>query len=217
MLLLVGLGNPGREHAGHRHNVGFMVVDTIIDRFGLGASKRRFHGAVAEGRIDGTRVLALKPLTWMNRSGIAVLEAARYYRLTASEVIVFHDELDLRPGKIRAKRGGGSAGQNGLRDIDRHLGSDYRRVRIGIGHPGNRDNVMPYVLHDFSKADHEWLDEALAGIAAAAPLLVADDDPGFMTKVALLVGPPPHKTPPPSAALPDGAGAGFTPPPDEDD
>ena len=190
MLLLVGLGNPGPEHAGHRHNVGFMAVDAIIHRCSFAAPRRRFHGVVAEGRIDSAKVLALKPLTWMNRSGIAVLEAARYYRLTPAEVIVFHDELDLRPAKVRVKRGGGSAGHNGLRDVDRHLGRDYRRVRIGIGHPDDRDSVMPYVLHDFAKADHEWLDTVLAGIAQAAPLLVAGDDPGFMTKVALLVNPP---------------------------
>ena len=204
MLLLVGLGNPGPEHARNRHNVGFMAVDAISQRFSFASPRRRFHGLAAEGRLDDIKAIALKPLTWMNRSGLAVAEAAHYYRLLPEEIIVFHDELDLRPAKVRVKSGGGHAGHNGLRDLDRHLGVDYRRVRIGVGHPGDRDDVMPYLLSDLAEGDQDWLDRVLGAIVEATPLLAAGDDPGFMTKVALLISPPQLKPakpkPPPPAA-----------------
>ena len=195
MLLLVGLGNPGREHARNRHNVGFMALEAIAVGHNFGRPRRRFHGAVREGLLGGKRTLALWPETYMNRSGQAVKAAAHYYRLAPASVIVLHDELDLKPGKVRVKRGGGSAGHNGLRDIDSRFASDFRRVRIGIGHPGHRDDVMPYVLSDFAKADAGWLEPLIEAVAEAAPLLAVGDDPGFMTKVALIANPPPPQAP----------------------
>ncbi len=193
MLLLVGLGNPGRGHARNRHNVGFMALEAIARRYEFGRARRRFHGDVREGLLGGKWTLALWPDTHMNRSGQAVGAAAHYYRLAPGSVIVLHDELDLVPGKVRVKRGGGTAGHNGLRDIDSRFASDFRRVRIGIGHPGHRDDVMPYVLSDFAKADAGWLERVIEAVAEAAPLLAVGDDPGFMTKVALIVNPPPPK------------------------
>ena len=197
MLLLVGLGNPGREHARNRHNVGFMALEAISRCHGFGRARRRFHGAVREGLLGGKRTLALWPETYVNRSGQAVEAAAHYYRLAPGSVIVIHDELDLKPGKLRVKHGGGTAGHNGLRDIDSRFGADFRRVRIGIGHPGHRDDVMRYVLNDFAKADSVWLDPLIEAVAEVAPLLAVGDDPGFMSKVALLLAPPPK---PPRAA-----------------
>ena len=193
MLLLVGLGNPGREHARNRHNVGFMALEAIALRYDFGRARRRFHGTVREGLLGGKRTLALWPETYMNRSGQAIGAAARYYRLAPDSVIVLHDELDLKPGKVRVKRGGGTAGHNGLRDIDSRFASDSRRVRIGIGHPGHRDDVMGYVLNDFAKADAAWLGPLIEAVAEAAPLLAVGDDPGFMSKIALIVNPPPPK------------------------
>ena len=193
MLLLVGLGNPGREHARNRHNVGFMALEAIAVRYEFGRARCRFHGAVREGLLGGKRTLALWPDTYVNRSGQAVGAAAHYYRLEPGSVIVLHDELDLAPGKVRVKRGGGTAGHNGLRDIDSRFASDFRRVRIGIGHPGHRDDVMRYVLNDFAKAEATWLEPVIEAVADAAPLLAVGDDPGFMTKVALIVNPPPPK------------------------
>ncbi len=198
MLLLVGLGNPGRRHASNRHNVGFMALEAIALHYGFGRERRRFHGAVREGLLGGKRTLALWPRTYMNRSGQAVEAAVHYYRLAPSSVIVFHDELDLSPGKVRVKRGGGTAGHNGLRDIDSRFASDFRRVRIGIGHPGYRDDVMPYVLSDFAKADAAWLGPLIEALVEGAPLLALGDDPGFMTKVALILNPPPPKPPQPT-------------------
>ncbi|MBM3518167.1 MAG: aminoacyl-tRNA hydrolase [Alphaproteobacteria bacterium] len=186
MLLLVGLGNPGPEHSRNRHNVGFMAVDAIIHRHSFGPARRRFHGVVSDGTLAGERVLALKPQTYMNRSGISVAEAAHFFRIAPPEVIVIHDEIDLVGGKLRVKRGGGTAGHNGLRDIDAHIGRDFRRVRIGIGHPGVRELVMPYVLSDFAKDEREWLDPLLKALAEAAPLLAQGDDAAFMSRVALL-------------------------------
>ena len=199
MLLLVGLGNPGREHARNRHNVGFMALEEIARRHDFGRARRRFHGAVREGLLGGKRTLALWPETYMNRSGQAVEAAAHYYRLAPAAVIVIHDELDLMPGKVRVKRGGGAAGHNGLRDIASRFAADFRRVRIGIGHPGHRDAVLRYVLNDFAKADAAWCGPLIDAVAEAAPLLALGDDPGFMTKVALILNPPPPK-PPPSVA-----------------
>jgi PTH1 family peptidyl-tRNA hydrolase len=186
-LLLVGLGNPGREYAGQRHNVGFMALDAIADRHGLSPPRNRFRGSVREGAVDGIRVLALKPMTFMNESGRAVGEAARFYKLGPDAVVAFHDELDLAPGKVRVKVGGGAAGHNGLRSLDAHLGANYRRVRIGIGHPGHKDRVLGHVLHDFSRDDAAWLEPVLEAIAEAAPDLVRGEDANFMNRVALRV------------------------------
>jgi len=201
-LLIAGLGNPGEKYARHRHNVGFMVVDAMADRYRFGPFRPRYHGAVAEGALDGRKTLLLKPMTYMNESGFAVGAAMRYLKLPASAVVVVHDEIDLVPGKLRAKAGGSDAGHNGLRSVTSVIGPDYRRVRIGVGHPGSPERVQPYVLHDFSKADQEWLVPLMGAIVEAAPYLAADDDPGFMNRVALLIKPP--KPPKPKPGEPDG-------------
>jgi PTH1 family peptidyl-tRNA hydrolase len=192
MRLLVGLGNPGPAYAGHRHNIGFMAVDAVARHFGFDPFRRRFQGAVAQGEIAGERIIALKPETFMNESGRAAGEAARYFKLEASDVIAFHDELDLKPGKVRVKTGGGAAGHNGLRSLDAHIGSDYVRVRLGIGHPGSPDRVTGFVLSDFTAAERLWRDPLLAAVAEALPLLINGDATGFMTRVA-------HQAPPPPA------------------
>lgn len=199
MLLIVGLGNPGREHAGNRHNVGFMAVDAIVRRYGFSAPRTRTqpNGVFSEGSIDGEKVIALKPLTFMNLSGQAVGGAMRYWKLTPADVTVLYDEIDLAPGKVRVKRGGGAGGHNGIRSIDDHIGPDYRRVRIGVGRPQEREEVINWVLRDFHKADRDWLDKTLDAIADAMPLIVAGDDPAFMSKVALLTQPPRPKKPAP--------------------
>ena len=185
--LFVGLGNPGPRHARNRHNVGFMAIDAIAERWRAASWRRRFRGEVAEADLDGHRVLLMKPRTFMNESGRAVAEAVRFYKLPLDRLVVFHDELDLAPGKLRVKLGGGTAGHNVLRSLAACLGSpDFKRVRIGIGHPGHRDRVVPYVLSDFAKADAAWLEPLLEAIAEAAPLLAAGDDSGFMNRVALL-------------------------------
>lgn len=186
MLLLVGVGNPGPEHAGQRHNIGFMAVDAIVRRHGFSPWRSKFQSLVAEGTVAGNKVLVLKPATYMNRSGQAVAAAAQFYKLTPSELIVVHDELDLRPGKLRVKRGGGSAGHNGLRSIDAHVGPEYLRVRIGIGHPGEKDLVTSYVLHDFAKEERARMDALVEAMAEAFPLLATGDEVGFMNKVAIL-------------------------------
>jgi PTH1 family peptidyl-tRNA hydrolase len=187
-LLIAGLGNPGEKYAGHRHNVGFMAVETIAARHKFGTWRQRHHGYIAEGMLAGRKTLLLRPMTYMNESGRAVGDAVRFLKLPLSSLVVIHDELDLAPGKLRAKSGGGDAGHNGLRSITAALGPDYRRVRIGIGHPG-KPAVLAYALHDFSKADREWLLPLLDAIAESAPFLAGDDDPGFMNKVALLTKP----------------------------
>ena len=169
MKLFVGLGNPGAEYAFNRHNVGFMAVDAIAAADGFPAWRKRFSGLAAEGRLGHEQVMLLKPQTYMNESGRSVGEAVRFYKLDLADVIVFHDELDLTPGKVRVKAGGGSAGHNGLRSLTAHLGNDYVRVRIGIGHPGARELVKHWVLHDFVKSDRDWLEPLLDAIAKAAP------------------------------------------------
>lgn len=179
MLLLVGLGNPGAKFAGHRHNVGQMAIDAIHRRHGFPPWRRRFHAEISEGMLAGEKVLLLKPQTYMNNSGSAVGEAMRFYKLAPRDVIVIHDEVDLPPGKTRMKDGGGTAGHNGLRSIGGSIGDSFRRVRIGIGHPGVRDAVPHYVLHDFAKADREWLDPMLDAIAEYAPLLAEGKDQTF--------------------------------------
>ncbi|HEX7389171.1 MAG TPA: aminoacyl-tRNA hydrolase [Acidiphilium sp.] len=187
MKLWVGLGNPEPGMARNRHNIGFMAIDVIADRHGFSPWRRRFSGAVAEGSIGGEKIIALKPATYMNASGEAVQPAAAFFKLAPDAITVFHDELDLVPGKIRVKRGGGAAGHNGLRSIDQRLGAqDYWRVRIGIGHPGDKARVHGYVLGNFSKADEDWLVPALEAVSDSAALLAGDKPEDFMTRVALL-------------------------------
>ena len=190
MLLVVGLGNPGPEHAYHRHNIGFMAVDDIVHRHGFSPFRARFQGRLAEGRLAGDKALVLKPSTYMNLSGQAVGEAMRYFKLTPEQVVVIYDELDLAPGKCRVKRGGGTGGHNGIRSIDRHIGPEYWRVRLGIGHPGHKDRVHGYVLHDFAKSDEDWLDPLLEAVADAFPLMAEGEPERFMTRVAMLTTPP---------------------------
>lgn len=189
MLLLVGLGNPGSEHKRQRHNVGFMAVDAIAEQHNFHPFKKRFQGELAEGVLNGAKALLLKPQTYMNLSGKSVGEAVHFYKLPPTQVVVVHDELDLAAGKIRMKAGGGHAGHNGLRSVDAAIGPDYRRLRIGIGHPG-KDRVLGYVLQNFAAEEHDWLDPLLTAIAAEAGYLARGDDTGFMTKVALRLQPP---------------------------
>jgi PTH1 family peptidyl-tRNA hydrolase len=185
MRLVVGLGNPGTQHVGNRHNIGFMAVQEIARRHGFGPWRRRFQGVATEGLIGAERGLLLLPGTYMNESGRAVGEAAHFYKLALSDIVVLHDEVDLPPAKIRVKAGGGIAGHNGLRSISAHVGNDYRRVRIGIGHPGDKERVHGHVLGDFSKAEREWVD-ALAGVIADnAGLLAKGEDATFQNKVHL--------------------------------
>ena len=192
MLLLVGLGNPGAKFAFNRHNIGFMAVDKIISHQGFGQNRKRFHGLVSEGFLAGKLTVILRPQTFMNESGRSVGEAARFYKLKPHEIVVIHDELDLAPGKLRAKKGGGLAGHNGLRSLAAHIGSDFRRIRLGVGHPG-KEKVLGHVLRDFNKSDDEWLAPLLNAIAEAAPLLVGNDDAAFASKVALILNPQTNK------------------------
>jgi peptidyl-tRNA hydrolase, PTH1 family len=188
VLLWVGLGNPGPEAARQRHNVGFMAVDRIAAQHGFSAWRQKFRGLLAEGRVGSARVLALKPLTWMNASGEAVQAARAFHKLELDAITVFHDELDLAPGRVRVKRGGGAAGHNGLRSCDRMLGSaEYWRVRLGIGHPGSKERVLGHVLGDFARAEQGELDTMLDAVAEAAPMLAAGEVEPFMTRVALRV------------------------------
>lgn len=187
MLLWVGLGNPEPGMARQRHNIGFMALDVIAIRHGFSPWRQRFKGLVAEGQIGGQKILALKPQTYMNASGESVQPAQAFYKLDPEAITAFHDELDLVPGKMRVKRGGGAAGHNGLRSMDRMLGTpDYWRMRLGIGHPGSKARVMPHVLGDFAKVDLDWLLPLLDAVADAAALLAAGKPEDFMTKVALL-------------------------------
>ncbi len=185
MLLFVGLGNPGAKFAGHRHNIGFAVVDEIARRHGFAPWRRRFQGETAEGTLDRERVVLLRPLTFMNELGRAVQEAANFFKLSAGEITVFQDELELPPAKVRVKVGGGIAGHNGLRSISAHIGNDYRRVRIGIGHPGVKELVHNYVLSDFAKSERPWVEALGEAIADNAGLLTADRDSTFQNKVHL--------------------------------
>jgi PTH1 family peptidyl-tRNA hydrolase len=189
MQLFVGLGNPGGKYAHHRHNIGFMAADAIAEAHGFGPWRRKFQAEVAEGRLGGGKVLLVKPQTFMNLSGQSVGEAMRYLKISPEDIWVFHDELDLVPGKLRVKQGGGHAGHNGLRSLHQHVGAEYNRVRLGIGHPGHKDLVSPYVLHDFARADRDWLDPLLAAVGREAGRLAAGDPPGFMNAVALATRP----------------------------
>lgn len=185
MQIWTGLGNPGPRYAMHRHNVGFMVLDTIAEIHGFGPVQKKFSGWAQEGRIGQEKILLLKPATFMNESGRAVGEAMRFYKLDMGALTVFHDELDLAPFKVKVKQGGGTAGHNGLRSIDSHLGKDFRRVRIGIGHPGHKDRVTGHVLGNYAKAEMNDLADMLAAIGAEADWLAAGDDARFMNDVAL--------------------------------
>ncbi|WP_119678043.1 aminoacyl-tRNA hydrolase [Indioceanicola profundi] len=196
MMLVVGLGNPGPEYERHRHNVGFMAVDDVHRRFGFSPWRRRFQGLSAEGTVGGEKILALKPQTFMNLSGQAVGEAMRFYKMIPDQVVVFHDELDLPAGRIRVKRGGGHGGHNGLRSIDDHIGKDYWRVRVGIGHPGSKEKVHGWVLSNFAKSDEAWLEPLLDAMTREFPLVAAGEPEKFASRVALLIQPPkPPKAP----------------------
>ena len=197
MLLLVGLGNPGSEYSGNRHNVGFRAVEEIHRRFRFTRYRVKFEGEIADGDIDGVKVLLLKPSTFMNESGRSVGAACRFYKIEAEDVVILHDELDIALGKLRVKAGGGLAGHNGLKSIAQHIGQDFRRVRIGIGHPGDKGRVTGHVLSDFSKADGELVEKIVDGIADAVPHLVQGRDSEFMSKAALIINPPPAKKPNP--------------------
>ncbi|NPD16420.1 aminoacyl-tRNA hydrolase [Xinfangfangia sp. D13-10-4-6] len=190
MKLFVGLGNPGTRYAGNRHNIGFMALDRIAQDHGFGSWRKAFQGEVAEGRLGAEKVILLKPATFMNLSGQSVRAAMDFYKLGPDVLTVFHDELDLAPGKLRVKQGGGHAGHNGLRSIHGHIGEAYHRVRLGIGHPGHKDAVAHYVLNDFSKADQTWLDALLSGISDGAAALAGGDAQKFMNAVSLRTAPP---------------------------
>ncbi|MBO6718765.1 MAG: aminoacyl-tRNA hydrolase [Rhizobiaceae bacterium] len=187
MRIIAGLGNPGQKYENNRHNVGFMAADAIVRRHSFSPWSKKFQGLIAEGSLGGDKVLLIKPQTYMNLSGQAVGEAMRFYKLTPADLVVLYDEIDLAPGKVRVKTGGGSGGHNGIRSLDSHIGKDYRRVRIGVGHPGVKEMVHGHVLGDFAKADAEWLEPLLDAIGDAAPMLVSGDDNGFMNKVSLAV------------------------------
>ena len=199
MKLWVGLGNPGAKFAGNRHNIGFMAVDRIAADHGFSPWRKGFQGLVAEGRLGAEKVALLKPETFMNLSGQSVQAAVTFWKLPLADLTVFHDELDLAPGKMRLKQGGGHAGHNGLRSIHGHLGDDYARVRLGIGHPGHKDAVAAYVLHDFAKADADWLDDLLRGISDGAEALATGDGQKFMNAVSLRTSPPRSSTSPAAA------------------
>ena len=189
MKLFVGLGNPGSKYAGNRHNIGFMALDQIASDHNFAPWRSKFQGKLAEGRLGREKVMLLKPETFLNLSGQSVGEAMRFFKLEPSDITVFHDELDLAPGKCRVKTGGGHAGHNGLRSMHQHIGPEYQRVRLGIGHPGHKDRVSGYVLHDFAKADAEWLDDVLRGIGDGAPDLAEGEASRFMNAIARRVIP----------------------------
>lgn len=199
MKLFVGLGNPGAKYEKTRHNIGWLAVEAIARAHGFSPERSKFQALMAEGKLGTEKVFLLKPQTFMNLSGQSVGEAMRFFKLEPTDVVVFHDELDLAPGKCRVKYGGGHAGHNGLRSCHEHIGPHYARVRLGIGHPGDKRLVSGYVLHEFAKADWAWIDPLMAGIADGAPLLAADDDAGFMNKVALKTKPPRRDGPPKGA------------------
>ena len=200
MQLFVGLGNPGAKYAGNRHNIGFMALDRIAEDHGFAPWRAKFQGEMTEGTLGREKVLLLKPATFMNLSGQSVGEAMRFYKLTPADVTVFHDELDLAPGKVRVKQGGGHAGHNGLRSIHQHIGPEYQRVRMGVGHPGHKDRVAGYVLSDFAKAEQDWLDDVLRGCSDGAKDLAEGDAGKFQNAVGLRVNPPRNKDKPASSA-----------------
>ena len=193
MYLLVGLGNPGAKYAGNRHNIGFMAVDEIVRRHCFSPWRKRFQGETAEATIGGEKVLALKPMTYMNESGRAVGAAMRFFDIDPARLIVLYDEIDLASGKVRVKFGGGAAGHNGIRSIIAHAGPHFQRVRLGIGHPGEKGLVHPHVLSDFAKADKVWLEPLIDAVAENIPLMFRGEDASFQNKVHLALNPPPEK------------------------
>lgn len=195
MKLFVGLGNPGAKYASNRHNIGFMAVDAIASGHGFGIWRSKFNAEISEGRLGDQKIILVKPQTFMNLSGQAVNDALQFFKLSPEDLFVFHDELDLAPGKLRFKVGGGHAGHNGLRSIHAHIGPDYARVRLGIGHPGHKDRVSAYVLSDFAKADLNWLDDMLRGISDGAAALAKGDSSKFSNAVALRMGTGTKKAP----------------------
>ncbi|MBC7180602.1 MAG: aminoacyl-tRNA hydrolase [Roseovarius sp.] len=197
MQLFVGLGNPGAKYERNRHNIGFMALDRIAEDHGFGPWRSKFQGMVSEGTLDGARTVLLKPMTFMNLSGQSVGEAVRFYKLTPADVTVFHDELDIAPGKLRCKTGGGHAGHNGLRSIHQHIGESYARVRLGIGHPGHKDRVAAYVLQDFAKSENDWLEDLLRGIGKGAHWLAVGKPDRFQNAVAQAMTPPKPPRPAP--------------------
>ena len=194
-LLIAGLGNPGAQYARNRHNAGFILADKLHAHYRFGPWKAKFEGFLSEGALGGRKTYLLKPQTYMNNSGVSVGAALRFFKLPLSALVVMHDEIDLAEGKIKVKTGGGDAGQNGLRSITASLGPDYRRLRIGVGHPGEKSLVTAHVLQNFSKEDIDWLRPLAAAMVEAAPFLAQDDDAGFMSKVALLIQPPKPEKP----------------------
>jgi PTH1 family peptidyl-tRNA hydrolase len=199
MRLVVGLGNPGPDYVDNRHNIGFMAVDEIVRRHSFGSARARFHALTAEATIDGEKVVAMKPQTYMNESGRAVGAAAQFYKLPGEAIIVVYDEIDLPLGKVRVKRGGGTGGHNGIRSIDAHLGADFWRVRLGVGHPGHRDLVHRHVLNGFAKDERETVAKMIDAVAAAFPILLKGDENGFMNKVSVTLNPPRPGKPKPAA------------------
>ena len=204
MLIIAGLGNPGAKYEKNRHNIGFMAVDEIARRWRFGAERAKFQSVIAEGEVEGTKVLLMKPQTFMNNSGHAVGEAARFYKVTPDRVIVFHDEIDLAPGRLRMKTGGGAAGQNGVRSLISQLGPDFRRARMGVGHPGRPELVHAHVLSDFHKAEQPWLEALLNACADALPFAVRGDDERYQAEVLRLA--PAPKFSPRQAAQGQGSG-----------
>jgi len=200
MKLFVGLGNPGAKYAQNRHNIGFLALDHIAADHGFAPWRNKFQGQLSEGRLGSEKVVLLKPETFMNLSGQSVGEAMRFFKLDSTDVVVFHDEIDLAPSKVRLKSGGGHAGHNGLRSIHQHIGAAYDRVRLGVGHPGHKDRVPGYVLSDFAKSEQDWLDDVLRGIADGAPKLAEDEGPKFLNAIALRVSPSRSSTSKPKAA-----------------
>ena len=190
MIIIAGLGNPGPKYEKNRHNIGFMAADEIARRWRFGPERAKFQSIVSEGEVEGTKVLLMKPQTYMNESGRAVGEAARFYKVAPENVIVFHDEIDLAPGRFRMKKGGGAAGQNGVRSMISQLGPDFRRARMGVGHPGEAHLVHAHVLSDFHKAEKPWLDALLAACADALPFAVAGDDERYQGEVMRLAPAP---------------------------
>lgn len=190
MIILAGLGNPGAKYEKNRHNIGFMAADEIADRWRFGPERAKFQSVIREGEVDGVRVLLMKPQTYMNESGRAVGEAARFYKVKPSEVIVFHDEIDLAPGRFRMKLGGGAAGQNGVRSLISQLGADFRRARLGVGHPGDKALVHAHVLSDFHKAEQPWVDALLRACADALPFAIHGDDERYQAEVLRLAPAP---------------------------
>ncbi len=213
MRLFVGLGNPGAKYARNRHNIGFMALDRIATDHGFPPWRARFQGQMTEGRLGADKVVLLKPETFMNLSGQSVGEAMRYFKLTPEDITVFHDEIDLAPARLKVKSGGGHAGHNGLRSIHAHVGEAYQRVRMGVGHPGRKEAVAGYVLHDFGKADENWLEDILRGASDGAAALAAGDAAGFQNAVALRTAPPRSSGgAKPPGATPEAAPAQVEPP-----